>query len=215
MIPQCVILGGGGHARVLIESLRLGQAAQPVAILDAAPERAGQDLDGVEIVGGDEMLPILKGRGVTYFAVGLGSVGNCAPRRRLFEFAMAQGLQPVTVVHPAAIVSPAACLGAGVQVLARAVINPGAVLEENVIINTGAIVEHDCLVGAHAHVASGACLCGAVRVLAGAHVGAGSVTRQGCTIGEDAVVGAGAVVVKDVPARNVYAGVPATRLRPC
>lgn len=215
MIPQCVIIGGGGHARVVIDCLRLGNAAIPMAIVDAAPERIGQMLDGVECVGDDRMLPALKTRGATHFTVGLGSVGNNAPRRRLFELALAHGFEPLTVVHPSAIVSPAASLGAGVHVMARAVVNPGAVVEANAIVNTGAIVEHDCMVGMHVHLASAACLCGGVRVETGAHVGAGSVIRQGCKIGEGAIVGAGAVVLKDVPAKSIYAGVPATFLRTC
>lgn len=215
MIPQCVIIGGGGHARVVIDALRASGLGTPEAVVDAAPERRGQRVDGVEIVGGDAELAGLRAQGVTHFVMGIGGAGNNAPRQRLFDAARAQGFQPITLVHPSAIVSQAAKLADGVQVLARAVVNPGATLAANVIVNTGAIVEHDCVVGAHVHIASGAILAGGVRVEEGAHIGAGSVTRQGCTIGSGAIVGAGAAVVENVPANVVVAGVPAVILKPC
>lgn len=215
MIPACVIVGGGGHARVVIDALRASGLGRPEAVLEAATERHGSRVDGVEIIGGDDRMPALRARGITHFVMGIGGAGNNQPRRRLFELALAQGLQPLTLVHPSAVVSAAATLAGGVQVLARGVVNPGASLGTNVIVNTGAIVEHDCIIGAHVHVASGACLAGGVRVGEGAHIGAGSVTRQGCTIGREAVVAAGAAVVSDVPEQVVVAGVPAVVLKPC
>jgi sugar O-acyltransferase (sialic acid O-acetyltransferase NeuD family) len=215
MIPDCIVIGGGGHARVVIDALRASGLGTPRAVVDAAADRRGQRVDGVEIVGGDAELPALKAQGITHFVMGICGAGSNQPRRKLFEAALAQGLQPLTVVHPSAVVSKAATLAEGVQVLARAVINPGAVIGVNVVINTGAIVEHDCVITCHAHVASGAVLAGGVRVEEGAHIGAGSVTRQGCVIGAGAIVGAGASVVEDVPANVVVVGVPAVILKPC
>lgn len=215
MTPRCVIIGGGGHARVVIDALRVSGLGHPEAVVDAAPERRGQRVDGVEVVGGDEELSGLRERGITHFVMGLGGAGNNQPRRRLFEAALSRGFQPLTLIHPAAIISATAALADGVQVLARAVVNPGATLGTNVIVNTGAIVEHDCVIGAHVHIASGAILAGGVRVEEGAHIGAGSVTRQSCKIGREAIVGAGAAVVDDVPANVVVAGVPAVILKPC
>lgn len=215
MIPDCVVIGGGGHARVVIDALRASRLGEPRAVVDAAPDRRGQIVDGVEIVGGDAELPALLAKGITHFVMGICGAGNNGPRRRLFEAAQAQGFRPLTLVHPSAVVSKAAVLGEGVQVLARAVVNPGATIGVNVVINTGAIIEHDCVLANHAHVASGAVLAGGVRVEEGAHVGAGSVTRQGCVIGAGAIVGAGASVVEDVPANVVVVGVPAAILKPC
>ena len=215
MNPACVIIGGGGHARVVIDALRVSGAGRPEAVVDAAPDRRGQRVDGVEIVGGDAELAALRSKGITHFVMGIGGAGNNQPRRQLFEAALAHGFEPITLIHPSAVVAATATIGPGAQVLARAVVNPGATVGTNVIVNTGAIVEHDCIIGPHVHIASGACLAGGVRVEEGAHIGAGSVTRQGCTIGREAIVGAGAAVVDDVPAKVVVAGVPAVVLRPC
>ena len=209
----CVILGGGGHAQVLIDSLLASGVATPHAILDPDRSRWGQALLGTPILGGDDKLPELVSRGVNCFVVGLGSTGDNRSRQRLFELGLSYNLEPLTVVHPTAVCSQSAKLGPGLQLFPGSVINAGAVVGVNVIINSGAIVEHECVLGDHVHVASGAQLASSVRVGTGAHIGVGATVRQCIAIGEGAIVGAGAVVVKDVPPHMVVVGVPARPLR--
>lgn len=204
--PSCVVFGGGGHARVLIDALLVSGAGRPAAVLDADRSLHGGDILGVPVIGGDDAkLP----KGVTHFVVGLGSTRDGAPRRRLYELALSRGLKPLTVVHPAAVVSRFARLGPGSAVFAGAVVNAGTTIGANAVVNTGAIVEHDCAVGDHAHVATGACLAGGVSIGDGAHVGVGACVRQGIRIGARAVIGAGAAVVADIPAGATAVGVPA------
>ena len=209
----CVILGGGGHARVVIDSLMESGLATLYAILDSDRSLWGQELFGVPVIGDDELLPQLANRGVNYFVVGLGSIGDNQPRQRLFELGLSYNLQPLTVIHPRAICSQWAKLGPGSQLLPGSIVNAGAILGANVIVNSGAIVEHDCVLGDHVHVATGAKLASAVQVSKGVHVGAGATVRQGIIISERVIVGAGAVVVKDVSSHTVVAGVPAYPLR--
>jgi len=201
---KCVLLGAGGHGRVLLEAL-LPKTLD--AILDARPGLA--EVAGVPVLGGDDLLPSLAAQGFSHFVGGVGSTADTTARANLFRAAVAAGLKPLAVLHPTAWISPSARLGDGCQVLARAVIQTEAVLGDNVLINTAAIVEHDCVIGDHVHLASGALLCGGVRVGAGAHIGAGAIIRQGLSLGDGALVGAGAVVVRDVPAGSRVAGVPA------
>lgn len=213
MTERCIILGAGGHARVLIDCIRANGVAQIHGILDPSRERWGQSMLDVPILGGDELLAQVAAEGVKYFVVGLGSTGNSDPRQRLFRMGLSQGLQPLTIIHPTCIHSSLAVIGAGSQLLAGSIVNAGAVIGKNVIINTGAIVEHDCQVEDHVHVATGARLAGTVHVGLGAHIGIGAAVRQGITIGEAAVVGAGAAVVEDVAPGTVVVGVPARVLR--
>ena len=210
----CVILGGGGHARVLVECIQqMEQQVALLAVLDMDTSRWGNLLAGVPIRGGDELLPMLISEGAHYFIVGLGGVGDNRPRQKLYELGIAHGLEPFSVIHPRAYYSTSATLGAGVQLLPGSIVNSGAVLGNNVIVNSGAIVEHDCVIADHVHIATGAKLASTIQVGAGAHIGIGATIRQCLQIGEGVLVGAGAVVVRDVPANTVVAGVPAKILR--
>lgn len=209
MKPRCVILGAGGHALVLADCLRA--VRQPIGGVVVPPrEHRGGTWNGIRILGGDDVLASLPKRGITHFAVGL--AGDLDLREALFERARESGLQPLTVIHPTAIVSRLARILAGAQVFPGAILNAGVHVGFNAVVNTGAILDHECEVGDHAHVATGARLAGSVRVGRRAFVGAGATVKDEVQIGERAVVGMGAAVVRDVKPGQVVAGVPAKPL---
>jgi acetyltransferase EpsM len=104
-------------------------------------------------------------------------------------------------------------VGPECQLLPGSIVNAGANLEKNVIVNSGDIMEPDCVIGDHAHIATGAKLASTVQVGIGAHIAAGATVRQSIRIGEGVIVGAGAIVVKDVGPGVVVAGVPARPIR--
>jgi UDP-perosamine 4-acetyltransferase len=208
---RVVGVGAGGHAKVVIDALA-GSDVEIVGLLDVRSELWGTSLLGVPIIGGDDLLVEMRGRGVTHAFVGVGSVRDVTARRAAYERVVARGLEPLTVVHPRATISAHAHLGRGATVLAGAVVAAGATCGENVLINTAAVVEHDCVLGDHVHVATGARLGGEVQVGPSAHVGMGASVRQGIRIGASAVIGAGSVVVDDVADGSVVAGVPARPL---
>jgi UDP-perosamine 4-acetyltransferase len=210
--PICVILGGGGHAKVLIDCLQCSRAVRLFAVLDANESRWGADLQGIPVMGNDKMLPDLISQGVDSFAVGLGSVGDNSSRQKLFHLGLSYNLHPLTIIHPSAVCSKWAEIGTGSQLLPGSIVNAAAIVGHNVIINSGAIVEHDCQIADHVHIATRACLASTVKIGRGAHIGAGSVVRQLISIGEGAVIGAGSVVVKDVPPHTVMVGVPAREI---
>lgn len=209
----CVILGGGGHAQVILDCIQASGTAETLAILDSDRSRWGRTLLGVTILGGDDLLPKLKQRGVKYFVVGLGSTGDNASRKRLFELGLGHDLRPMTVVHPSAVCSTWAKVAEGAQLLPGSIVNAGTTLGANVIVNSGAIVEHDCCMSDHSHVAPGARLGANVHVKEKAHIGLGACVREGLRIGQNSIVGAGAVVVNDIPDNVVVVGVPARVLR--
>ncbi len=205
-----LILGAGGHGRVLASALQLG-GYRVIGFLDAAESTWGSRCLDLPVFGNDERLADFP-PGQVQLANGIGSVGLPALRRRIFGAQRARGYNFPSVIHPRAIVSPDVELGHGVQVMAGAVIQTGARIGDNVIVNTGAIVDHDCVIGAHCHVAPGAVLSGGVSVGDDSHIGTGAVIIQGIQLGEQCVVGAGAVVIRNHAAASRLVGVPAKRI---
>jgi sugar O-acyltransferase (sialic acid O-acetyltransferase NeuD family) len=205
---EAVVLGAGGHARVLVDLLRREGRLTPVGALVRDAALAGGDLLGVPILGDDDALAGFDPARVV-LVNGVGSTRSMTARRDVFLRCRDLGFRFATLIHPNAIVAEGVSLAEGTQVLAGAIVNTGARLGENSIVNTGAVVEHDCRLGAHVHVATGAILAGAVTVEDEVHVGAGATVIQGVTIGRGSVVGAGAAVIHDVGAATVAVGVPA------
>lgn len=212
-MTQVIGIGAGGHARVIMEVLRPDPRYQIAGLLDRSPELWSKRIDGVTVLGNDELLERLFADGIHHAFLGVGMTGAGTLRRKLYEIAIQIGFDIVSAIHTKAVVSKGAVVGRGAAILAGAIVNTGAKIGENVIINTGAVVEHDCFVDGHCHIATGALLAGGVAVSAGSHVGIGACVRQGVRIGCNAIVGAGAVVVKDVPDNVVVAGVPARFLK--
>jgi UDP-perosamine 4-acetyltransferase len=208
---RIVGVGAGGHAKSVLEAIRSSGKFEVVALVDDDPARAGSNLLGFPVEAA-EALERLRADGVTHAFVGVGGFGGTA-RRAVFERLVAAGFELPPIVHAGAHVSPWARLGRGTQVLARAVVNAGAEIDDDVIVNTGAVVEHDCRISAHVHIAPGALLAGLATVGESVHVGLGAIVLEGVRIGSETFVAAGAVVVRDLPGGVRVAGVPARELR--
>lgn len=200
-----VLLGAGGHARVLAALARAdGHLVLGVCdpTLAANAVSRWEDLD---VLGNDDALDPLRPDRVALM-LGIGQLETGTLRERMYASWRARGYDFPTLVHPAAWVAPSVVLGAGVQVMAGAVIQPGCVIGENSIVNTRAAVDHDCRIGCNVHVAPGATLCGTVTVEDGAFIGAGATVIQGVRVGACAVVGAGVTLVRDLTPRSTIIG---------
>ena len=187
-MKKIVFVGGGGHARVLLEIVRMN-GGDILGFVDVEktdfPEK---------YLGNDEVLTEKYLPGEVVLVNGVGSVKRPEKRQKVFEYFKSLNYQFFSVVHPRAIVSESARLGEGVQVMANGVVNPGADIGDNVIINTSASVDHDCRIGAHSHIAPGVTLSGNVNVGRGCHIGTGVKVVQGVTIGDKILIAAGETV---------------------
>jgi acetyltransferase EpsM len=207
MRARIVLIGGGEHARVLIEAVRSTSGApEVIGFVDPEPCEETTRRLRVPRLGGEDILVDHPG------AVGV--LGFAAPDARERRRETVRRLSPLlsgwaTVIHAAAWVSPTATIGEGAVIMAGAVVQSGAMIGAHGIVNSGAVVEHDVVLGEHVHVAPGATLGGAVRVGAMAHIGLGAAVRDHISIGPGATVGMGAVVVRDVGPGVTVMGVPA------
>lgn len=215
-MDKVILIGGGGHAKVIIDALQLMGHYSISGIIEKGEKAVGGDVLGVPIIGTDKALAGIRAQGILNAFIALGSTKSRDNfrRARLFQEARAIGFNIINIIHPSARISRYIIIGDGNAVLADAVINAGSQIGNNVIINTGAIVEHDCIIADHVHIATGARLCGGVSIGRCSHVGAGATIIQGIRIGSDVTIGAGAVVISDIPDGATAVGVPARILAP-
>jgi sugar O-acyltransferase (sialic acid O-acetyltransferase NeuD family) len=142
------------------------------------------------------------------------AIGNPHGRVRLrfHEQLVSEGLQPVTVAHPTAVIAENAVIGEGCQLMAGAIVNPEAVLGRQCIVNTKGSVDHECVLSDGCEVGPGATLCGLVTLNTGVWVCAGATVLPRVTVAADSIIGAGAVVIRDITDRATVVGVPAKAL---
>lgn len=202
-----IVIGAGGHARVLLDVLQQ-QKARILGLVDADPALHDALLLGEKVLGGDDVVRRYAPEEV-FLVNAIGSVRQPVARQKVYENFKALGYKFATVVHPSAVVSPHATLADGVQVMAGVIVQAGATIGENTLVNTAASVDHDCSIGKHVHLSPRATLCGNVKVGDGAHIGAAATLIQGVAVGCAALVGAGAVVIRDVSDNQTVLGSPA------
>ena len=203
-----IVVGGSGHAKVLVSTLLL-EHREVLGFVD--PDPSLPPILGVRRLGDDSEVfrhPPERIRLVN----GVGSGRSTELRKSVYARFREKQYVFEAVIHPSALMAPDVHAGSGLQVMAGAVVQAGVRLGENVILNTGTIIDHDCVIGDHAHVAPGAVLCGCVHLDQGVHVGTGATIIQGIRVGAASTVGARAVVLHDVRAGITVVGVPAKEL---
>jgi sugar O-acyltransferase (sialic acid O-acetyltransferase NeuD family) len=193
-----VVIGAGGHAKVVIATVRAA-GGDVVAVYDDDPTRWGQQILGVPIKGpisGEEI-----GSAPAIIAIG--------DNRARQSLAARLHAQWVSVCHPNTTVHPSVSVGAGTVVFAGAVIQPDATIGAHSILNTAASVDHDCIVGDFVHIGPGVSVCGGVTLDEGVLLGVGAKVAPNVEIGPWSTAGAGAVCVVDVRGSTTVVGVPA------
>lgn len=205
---KIVLLGGSGHAKVLIDLIRTNNKYEIIGVLDSQL-KADSTVSETPVLGGDELLSGLYKKGIKNACIGVGSIKDNGKRKMLYEKVKQLGFYVPALIHPRTVVSKNVQIGDGVQIMAGTIVQTGCSIEENTIVNTGAIIEHDCNIGKHVHICPGTVISGGCIFGDSVFIGAGATVIQGIKIGSNSIVAAGAVVVENVPDNTKVMGVPA------
>lgn len=199
---KLLILGAGGHGRVVADVAKLSGRYDEILFYDDA------DQNHVKV----PLKGKIKGLGdATEDTDAFVAIGDNDTRAKITEYVRKKGFKIATLIHPSAVISDDAEIGEGTVIMANSVVNNGAIIGEGVIINTAATVDHDCKVENYVHISPGAHLAGTVSIGEKTWVGIGASISNNLSICSGCMIGAGAVAVRSITESGVYVGIPAEK----
>ena len=204
---KIVLIGGGGHCKVVISILKKLDNFKIVGIVDNYKTKSF--ISEIKIIGTDDDLRDIYKSGIQYALITVGSTKDNTKRYTLFNMAKMIGYKFPVVISPKAIIDDDVRIDEGTVVMPGCIINIDSSIGRNCIINTGAIIEHDCKIGDNCHIAPGVHISGSVNISELSFIGIGTAIIQGITIGKNVTIGAGSVVIKDISDNVIFAGNPA------
>jgi sugar O-acyltransferase (sialic acid O-acetyltransferase NeuD family) len=202
---KVLIYGASGHGKVIIDIVEQEGRYEIAGLLDDDPAIQGQNFCRYPILGGFSLL----NEGIHRDCKLILAIGDNQARRRLWKKLKELGYELVCAIHPSAQIARDVSIGPGTVIMANTAVNSGTKVGENVIINTGATIDHDCVIEDYVHISPEAHLAGNVRVGELSHIGIGVSVVQGVKIGKGVIIGAGTVVIDDIPDNVTAVGVPA------
>jgi len=196
-----VILGAGGHAKVLSNILKL--SGREVLGFTTPDLKIGTEYCGERVLGDDSIIYNYSPNEIE-LVNGIGALPRKIMRWQLSSIMRRKGYYFISVIHPSANIASGVNLNEGVQVMAGAVIQSGVDIGMDSIINTGVVVDHDCLIGMNCHIATGVVCSGGVNIGASTHLGVGSIVTESIIIGKNCIIAAGSIVYRNVMDNTLF-----------
>ena len=209
-MKDIVIIGAGGFAREvawLIEDINSVELKWNIAgFVDDNEDIQGKEINGYKVVGNIEWL---KGQDLNV----VNAIGDPMVRKKVMDRLIESKNKYPTLIHPSVICSDLVNIGEGSMVCAGNIITVNIEIGRHVIVNLNCTIGHDAVIGDYSTILPSVNVSGFVKTGECVNIGTGSAIIQGVSIGENTVIGAGAVVVKDLPANCTAVGVPAKPIK--
>ena len=202
-----IIVGGGGHAKVVASILKKHQDWNPIGYTDPVDRGA---ILGLPYLGSDEAIPeIMSKHSLCLAAIGLGQLTDFKLREKLIRKILNFGLKIPPIISPDAVVNEAVNIGHGTIIMDGVIIQPDVEVGKFSILNTGSSIDHGCNIGEYTFIAPGVTLSADVIIGKRVFIGTGACIIQGIIVSDEITIGSGAVVINDIEEKGTYAGVPA------
>ncbi len=208
---RVLIIGAGGHGRVVLDILLQTRQHEVVGFLDNNPNIHGRRIDGIPVLGAiDDLEAHADQHDCASVIIAIGDNGV---RQGLARQVDAVGLDLSNAIHPSATLAHNTTLGRNVVIAAGVVVCAHCQIGDSVILNTGCIVDYQTMIGEGTHICPGVRVGGRVKVESGTFIGIGATIIPEITLGCESIIGAGAVVIEDVPSLATVVGVPAQPIK--
>lgn len=206
-MKKIVLIGAGGHCKVIIDIIRSTNEYEIIGITDVNQKLV--DVFGVPIIGDDSKLKEIYDNGVENAFICIGAINNINLRNLIYNKLKSIGFELPILKHKSSIVSDNSYIGEGTCIMPGAIVNAGSLIGINSIINTGSIIEHDCKIGNNTHISSNVSIAGGVVIGDNTLIGIGSSIIQEIIIGNNVTIGSGTVVIRNINDNTIAVGVPA------
>lgn len=209
MVNDVIIIGAGGHCRVVLSILHSYKNFNVIGIADRDSKNIGEEISGSVIKYSWNDFTEIYEKGTQYAVI---AIGDNNERRECFHRLSSIGFKMPTIVHPSAIIEKDAVLENGCVICMGVKIGTQVTIGKNGIVYTGSIIDHEAKIGDHVFIAPGCNIAGRVTIGDSSFVGIGSTIKEKIAVGKNTVIGAGSVVINDIGDDTTVAGVPAKTL---
>lgn len=203
-MKDIILVGFGGHAKSIIDSIEQVKQFRIIGYVDIEPKKTYKDY---RWLGTDDELYRYYKSGIQNAVICVGYMGENDIRDDLYNRTKALGFCLPVIIDASAVVAKDAEIGEGTYIGKGVVINADSRVGKMCIVNSGALIEHENIIEDYSHIAVRTVLCGNVHVGHHTFIGANATVIQGVEIGERCIIGAGSIILRNIPKQKKIYGV--------